>query len=150
MNDETRTNADKVRTNAAFLHSELTDRIIGAFYKVYDSLGFGFLESVCKNALAKVLRDMGIAFEREVPIDVYFEGEPVGHFKADFLVDGKVILEVKASQAAGDADTKQLLNYLRATRAEVGLLLHFGPKPMVQRRVFENQRKLQQRNADQR
>jgi len=149
MDDDTLTHRDRSRTNADFLHSELTNRSIGAFYRVYDALGFGFLESVYKNAVAKVLTDRGMRFEREVPIDVYFEGEPVGHYRADFLVEGCVILEVKASQAITDADTKQLLNYLRATRAEVGLLLHFGPKPLVQRRVFENSRKpTHRRNAD--
>ena len=82
-----------------------------------------------------------VAFEREVPIDVWYDGEKVGHFKADFLVEGRVILEVKASQAMTEADRKQLLNYLRGSSVEVGLLLHFGPKPVVQRILYTNDRK---------
>jgi GxxExxY protein len=128
-------------TDPAFLHSDLTDITNGAFYRVYNGLGFGFLESVYRNALAKELTKAGVVFEREVPIDVWYDGEKVGHFRSDFLLESRVILEIKASQAMTEADRKQLLNYLRGSRVEVGLLLHFGPKPVVRRILYTNDRK---------
>jgi GxxExxY protein len=114
-------------TDPAYLHSDLTDISGGAFYRVYNGMGYGFLESPYRNALARELTKAGVSFEREVPIDVWYDGEKVGHFRADFLVEGRVILEVKASQVITEADRKQLLNYLRGSSIEVGLLLHFGP-----------------------
>lgn len=128
-------------TDTAYLHSDLTDIGIGAFYRVYNGMGFGFLESVYRNALAKELSKAGVTFEREVPVDVWYDGDKMGHFKADFLVEGRVILEVKASIVLTEADRKQLLNYLRGSSVEVGLLLHFGPKPVVQRILYTNDRK---------
>lgn len=128
-------------TDKSFLHSDLTDISIGAFYRVYNRLGFGFLESVYRNALAKELTRAGASYEREVPIDVWYDGALIGHFKADFLMEGRVILEAKATQTLTEADGRQLLNYLRGSRLEVGLLLHFGPKPRVQRTIFTNDRK---------
>ena len=84
------TNTDKAQTNTdKGLHSELTQRIIGLFYRIYDVLGFGFLESVYRNALAHELSMAGIQFQRAVPIDVWYDGIPVGHFRADFLVEGR-------------------------------------------------------------
>jgi GxxExxY protein len=143
MNDKgiTRTNTGRPRTNTALLHGEVTDKVVAAFYRLYDRLGFGFLESVYLNALAKEFTRSAIAFEREFSIDVFDLGEQVGHFRADFQAEGKVIVEVKASQAVGEADRKQLLNYLRASRMEVGLLLHFGEKPSFQRLIYTNDRK---------
>jgi GxxExxY protein len=114
---------------------------IGSFYRVYNRLGFGFLESVYKNALAVELTRAGVPFEREAPIDIWYDGSKIGHFKADFLVDGRVILEVKASQLLTETDRAQLLNYLRGSQVEVGLLLHFGPKPRVERMLATNDRK---------
>ena len=143
MNDNSlaRTNTGRARTNTDLLHGDVTESVIAAFYRLYDRLGFGFLESVYLNALANEFRRSTIAFEREFSIDVWDLGEQVGHFRADFQVDGKVIVEVKASQAVGEADRKQLLNYLRASRMEVGLLLHFGEKPSFQRLIYTNDRK---------
>lgn len=106
-------------------------------------MGSGFLESVYRNALARELTKAGVSYEREVPIDVWYDGVKVGHFKADFLVEGRVILEVKASLAITEADRAHLLNYLRGSRVEVGLLLHFGPKPNVERLLYTNDRKTQ-------
>ena len=124
------------------LHGELTERIIGAFYRVYDRLGYGFLESVYKNALANEFRRSGIAFEREVLIEVWDLGERIGIFKADFVVEGNVLLEVKASQLLSPADRKQLLNYLRSSSLEVGLLLlNFGEKAKFERMIYTNDRK---------
>ena len=129
------------------LHGELTERIIAAFYRVYDRLGYGFLESVYKNALANELRRNGIAFEREVAIEVWDLGERVGLFKADFLVEGKIILEVKATQSLCEADRKQLLNYLRGSQIELGLLLHFGEKAKFERLLYTNDRKGHKKTA---
>ena len=140
-NYATRTHTETARTHTALLHGSLTDAVIAAFYAVYNRLGFGFLESVYKNALANEFRRRGISFEREVTIDVFDLGEPVGHFRADFLVDGKVILEVKSQQLLGDPERKQALNYLKGTKVEVALLLNFGPKPTVQRLLLTNDRK---------
>lgn len=141
-NDASQTNADTAQTNAEnFLFGALSGAILGCFYRVYDRLGFGFLESVYKNALAKEFDKAGLTFEREVAIDVWYDGEKIGHFKADFFVENKVILEVKSSQMIVDADRKQLLNYLRASDIQVGLLLHFGPKAFHQRMIFSNTHK---------
>lgn len=123
------------------LHGRITNVILGAFYRVYDKLGFGFLESVYKNALARELTKAGLAFEREVPVKVWYDGECIGHFRADFVVEGLVIVEVKASQVVVEADHKQLLNYLRCSDIELGLLLHYGPRASFQRRVYTNERK---------
>lgn len=128
-------------SDTPYLHNDITDISIGSFYRAYNRLGFGFLESVYRNALAKELTKSGVAFEREAPIEVRYDGDIIGHFRADFLVEARVILEVKASLALSDADTKQLLNYLRGSKVEVGLLLHFGPKPKVQRTIYTNDRK---------
>jgi len=117
---------------------EITRAIIGAFFRVYNELGFGFLESVYRRALAHELRKIGLRVEVEVPIDVWYDGIQVGLFRADLLVERRVIVEVKASVALVDADRKQLLNYLRATDVEIGLLLHFGPKAVVKRLIFPN------------
>lgn len=149
-NDASQTNADTAQTNAdkgSFLHGALSGTILACFYREYGQLGFGFLESVYKNALAKELTKAGLVFEREVVIDVWYEGDRVGHFKADFLVEGKLILEIKASQAIVDADRKQLLNYLSASDIEVGLLLHFGPKASHQRMVYSNSHKRRLRSS---
>jgi GxxExxY protein len=129
------------RTNTAMLYGDLTNRIVGACYRVYDRLGFGFLESVYRNAVANELRRGGISFEREVSIDIWDMGERIGHFRADFLIEGKVILEIKASQGLCEADRKQLLNYLRGSQIELGLLMNFGEKPKLERLIYTNNRK---------
>jgi GxxExxY protein len=117
-------------------HRELTSQILKAFYHVYNALGYGFLEKVYENALIISLRKLGLRVEQQVPIKVYFEGEPVGEYYADILVEGTVILEIKAASALCEAHEAQLLNYLRATRIPVGLLLNFGPKPEFARKVL--------------
>lgn len=115
--------------------------VVGCFLRVYDRLGFGFLESVYRNALAFELERAGIPFEREVLIEVWDFGRKVGHFRADFLIDAVLIAETKATKELDESDTKQILNYLRATTVEVGLLLHFGPKAFHRRFVYSNERK---------
>ena len=122
-------------------HANITEAIIKAFFVVYNALGYGFLEKVYANALAQELRRMGYLVEREVLIYVYYKGEIVGEYYADLLVDGKVIIETKAAKELAPEHEAQLLNYLRATPYEVGLVLNFGPKPEYIRKAYDNQRK---------
>jgi GxxExxY protein len=130
-------NADERR----YKHSELTDKIIGIFYDVYNELGFGFLESVYESAMALAFTEQGLSFERQVPIPVYFHNQKIGAYDADVLVGGLVLLELKACKGIEPAHEAQLLHYLRSTTIEVGLLLNFGPRPQVRRMAFENERK---------
>jgi GxxExxY protein len=123
---------------------ELTDRIIGIFFDVYNELGPGFLESVYEEAMLVALRAAGLRVERQVPLIVYFRGVPVGTFRADLVVEETVVLELKAGRHLEPAHEAQLLNYLRASRLEVGLLFNFGPRPTFRRAVFDNRRKGQQ------
>ncbi len=122
-------------------HRELTDAILKAFYKVDNTLGYGFLEKVYENALAIELRKQGYSVEQQVPIKVYYAGEEVGEYFSDMLVDGKVILEIKSVAVLTDIHEAQLLNYLCGTVIEVGMLLNFGPKPEFDRKVYDNVRK---------
>ena len=122
-------------------HSALTGKIINSFYRVYDELGYGFLERVYCGALEVEFRRHLLGYHREAPIDVLYHGAKVGLYRADFLIEGKVIVEVKASRALSDADRKQVLNNLRATQIELGIQLHFGPKPVFKRMLLENHRK---------
>jgi GxxExxY protein len=124
-----------------FKHRELTEKIIGVFYDVYNELGHGFLESVYEEAMAIALGQAGIQVERQVPLKVIFRGMVVGDFRADVIVEGAVILELKAASGIDPAHEAQLLNYLRATEIEVGLLLNFGPRPQFKLLAFENSRK---------
>jgi len=123
------------------LQADLTEKIIGVFFDVYNELGHGFLESVYERALGIALAAAGIAVQHQVPISVWFLGQNVGDFKADMLAEKKVLLELKAARSIDLVHEKQLLNYLRATDVEVGLLLNFGLKPEFRRLVFENKRK---------
>ncbi len=122
-------------------HSDLTEKIIGAFFDVYNQLGYGFSEKVYENALAIELRKLGLGMAQQEPINVYYESVLVGEYAADILVNGVVILELKAVRQLCDEHGAQLLNYLKATPIEVGLLLNFGPKPQCLRKVFDNERK---------
>ncbi|MEA3350670.1 MAG: GxxExxY protein [Chloroflexota bacterium] len=118
------------------LHEELTSEIINTFYTVYNDLGYGFLEKVYETALLHELRKRGIQAQRQIPIKVYYDGVIVGEYFADILVDGKVILELKAAKVISKGHKAQLINYLKATGIEVGLIMNFGPKPTFERRVF--------------
>ena len=122
-------------------HGELTERIIGVFYEVYNELGHGFLESVYEEGMALALVQAGMRVERQYPLKVLFRGHVVGDFRADLIVERAVILELKAGSGIDASHEAQLLNYLRATEIEVGLLFNFGPKPQFKRMVFENSRK---------
>ncbi|MBZ5538384.1 MAG: GxxExxY protein [Acidobacteriia bacterium] len=121
---------------------EVTSRILRAFFKeVYHKLGYGFLEKVYLNAMATELRRAGLKVEKQAKIDVFFKGEIVGEYYADLVVENAVIVELKAKRCLMEEDEAQLLNYLRSTPYEVGLLLNFGPKPEFCRKVFDNDRK---------
>jgi len=117
-------------------HSETTGAILKAFYKVYNSLGHGFLEKVYENALMFQLRSNGHHVKQQKPIIVRYEGHLVGEYFADVVVDDCVIVELKAAEALSRAHETQLINYLRATEFEVGLLLNFGSSPEYRRKIF--------------
>jgi len=122
-------------------HSELTEKIIKSFYKVYNSLGYGFAEKVYENALYLELSEIGLNGKQQSPINVFYRGKIVGQYFADLIVEDRVILELKASESLSSAHEAQLLNYLKATKIEVGLLLNFGQKPDYKRKFFTNDRK---------
>lgn len=119
-------------------HQDKTQQIIQAFYKVYNTLGYGFLERVYQNALLIELRKTGFECAPQYPIKVYYEKHQVGEYFADILVDNCIILELKAAEALCEENEFQLINYLKATEIEVGLLLNFGKKPEFKRKVFSN------------
>ena len=128
------------RRRVDLLERELTEKIIGGFYHVYNVLGYGFLEPVYARSLAFELTRRGLHVQREVYVDVYYEGLKVGKYRADILVEGRVVVEVKATASLVRADRDQLMNYLRCSCLEVGLLIHFGPSPSFRRVVAENSR----------
>jgi len=122
-------------------HKELTDRVLCCFYNVYNKLGYGFLEKVYENALMIELVKAGLAPRAQSPIKVRYDGRVVGEYIADMLIDDKIIVEIKATKSLSVSHEAQLLNYLKATEIEVGLLLNFGPNAEVKRKVFNNDRK---------
>jgi GxxExxY protein len=122
-------------------HQEITSQIIAAFYAVYNTLGYGFLEKVYENALTLELQKKNLTVHRQVPIKVRYAGQIIGEYFADLLVEGKVIVELKAVEKIIPVHEAQLLNYLKATDMEVGLLLNFGPKADFTRKIFTNHRK---------
>jgi GxxExxY protein len=125
----------------ALKHEDLTGQIIKAFYKVYNELGYGFLEKVYENALALELESMGLGVRRQQPTRVYYFGLQVGDYYADLVVENLVIVELKCAEGICEAFEAQLLNYLKATEVEIGLLLNFGPKPELRRKIFTNDKK---------
>ena len=124
-----------------FKHKALSEKIIRIFYKVYNKLGYGFLEKVYENAMMIELKKEDIPAVSQSAIKVYYEDEIVGEYFADILVDDKIIVEIKAARNLALEHEAQLLNYLKATNIEVGLLLNFGPKPEIKRKAFDNYRK---------
>jgi GxxExxY protein len=120
-----------------YKHREITEKIIGAAQKVHNTLGYGFLEKVYQNALVIELQTLGFDVEVEQPIAVQYRGEIVGNYVADIVVDGKVILEIKAVKELSKIHEVQLVNYLKATGIEVGLLINFGRSVTVKRRVMD-------------
>jgi len=124
-----------------YLHKEITQKIIKAFYNVYNSLGFGFLEKVYENAMMIELQSMDLICEKQKQLDVFYKNCKVGEYFADLIVDNKVIIELKAAETLIPEHQAQLLNYLKATEIEVGLLLNFGKTPQIKREIFQNQLK---------
>lgn len=127
--------------NSALKHGELTEKILGVYYDVYNELGPGFIESVYEKALAIALREGGLQVQTQFSIPVWFRGQLVGNFSADVLVNGVVLLELKAAKTLDMVHQAQLMHYLKATDIEVGLLLNFGGRAEFRRIVFENERK---------
>jgi len=121
-----------------YRHRDLTKQIID---DVYNLLGYGFLEKVYENSLALRLRRSGLAVQQQLPISVYFDGEIVGQYFADVVVNDTVLLEIKATATTSADHHAQLVNYLKATQYEIGLLLNFGIEPKVVRKAFDNHRK---------
>lgn len=123
------------------LHEKLTEKIIECFYNVYNSLGFGFLENVYEKSLLKELEENGLKCKPQVPVNVYYKKELVGKYFADIIVEELIILELKAIERLRREHEVQILNYLKATEIEVGLVLNFGYKPQIKRKIYTNDRK---------
>ena len=121
------------RVAGGLVHGELTGVIIGAFYEIYRRLGYGFCEAVYQRALPIELARRGVSTDREVPLTVHYRGAVVGEYRADLIVDGKVLVETKVGERIIQAHEMQLLNYLSATGIRVGLVLNFGPRPTFRR-----------------
>ena len=128
-------------TESSNKHSELTETIIGVFYDVYNELGYGFLESVYRNSLRLALVEKNFLVEQEVPVSVFFRGKNVGDFRADLVVNGVLLLELNTAEKIIPAHKSQVINYLRSTALELGLILNFGPTPQVRRLMLDNIRK---------
>ena len=123
------------------LHKDLTEKILQAFYVVYNSLGYGFLEKVYENALQLELQEMGLQAVTQQKVIVRYRGQPVGDYIADIIVNDTVVIELKAAVSLQEEHRAQLLNYLKATDKEIGLLLNFGKKPEFKRLIYTNDRK---------
>jgi GxxExxY protein len=122
-------------------HRELTDKIIGSFFDVYNELGHGLLEAVYEGALSIALMEQGLIVDRQVAIPVYFRDRLVGEYRADMLVNKAVLLELKVARTFAPSHSSQLVHYLRTTDIEIGLLLNFGSKPMFKRFFVRNDSK---------
>lgn len=120
------------------LHQEITERILKSYFKVYNTLGYGFLEKVYENAMAIELRKNGLEVKCQYPIAVLYESEIVGDYFADIVVNGIVAIELKAAKEISEDHECQLINYLKATDIELGLLLNFGKEAEYKRKVFMN------------
>ena len=122
-------------------YADVTEKIIGIFYDVYNELGYGFLESVYEESLVIALRQAGLVVNRQVSVPVWFRSHKVGEFRADVTVENCVLLELKCAKGMDPAHEAQILHYLKSTDIEVGLLLNFGLKPQFRRLLFDNERK---------
>lgn len=123
-------------------HRDLSRKIIKAFYEVYNELGSGFTESVYESALYIVLNDYGLEANRQHPVKVNFREKIIGEFRADVIVEEKIILELKSVSKILPEHDAQLINYLKATSIDIGLLLNFGDKPEFKRFIFDKKRKI--------
>ncbi len=122
-------------------HQEITALILKDFFEVYRKLGYGLLEKVYRKPIMIELRKVGLRVAEEVSIPVYYDGQLISEYIADWVVEDKIILELKAVKVLPSEAEAQLLNYLKSTRYEVGLLLNFGPRPETKRKVYDNERK---------
>jgi len=122
-------------------HPDLTGKIFGAFFQVHKDMGFGFAEKNYEAALEISLKELGLVPVRQKEIKVYYHGEVVGEYKADMIVNDAVLLELKSVEKLIDAHDAQMLNYLKSTELEVGLLLNFGREAQFHRKIYDNSRK---------
>lgn len=125
----------------SYLYSDITEQIIKMFYKVYNTLGYGFLEKVYENAMFYELNKNGFVCEKQKRLDVFYEDQKVGVYFPDIIVNDKIIIELKANETLAEANEFQLINYLKATDIELGLLLNFGKTPEIKRKIFLNENK---------
>ena len=125
-----------INTDKKYIHSKLTQEIIGCAYGVYNQLGFGFLEKVYENAMMIKLKENGLEAIQQAPVNIYFEEKLVGEYFADIFIENKVIVELKAVSELSKVHEVQLVNYLKATGVKVGLLINFGEKIKIIRRIF--------------
>jgi GxxExxY protein len=130
-----------MNSNATIKHAEITEKVIGVFYEVYNELGYGFLESVYQKSFVMALTSCALSVLPKIDIPVWFRGQKIASFEADILVNQCVLLELKSCRVLDRAHEAQLLNYLKATDVEVGLLFNFGVRPDFKRLVFDNSRK---------
>ncbi len=124
-----------------FKHSDLTEKVISAFYKVYNVLGYGFLEKVYERALAHEIKKLDLKVSAQQPLEVFYDNEKIGLYFVDLLVEDVLVIELQAAENLAPENEAQLINYLKASKLEVGLLLNFGKKPQFKRKVFTNDRK---------
>ena len=136
------TRITQINTEINMLYEDITGKIIKAFYKVNNILGFGFLEKVYENAMRLELVSMGLKVDQQKNIRVYYEGREIGDYFADLIVNDVVIIELKAAESLCEEHEAQLINYLKATKIEVGLLLNFGKKAEFKRKIFTNDQKV--------
>ena len=128
-------------------HHDLTEKLIGTFYAIYNELGHGFLESVYEQAFSVALAESSIFFQRQIAVPVFFRGQKIGDFRADLLIDGKVIVELKTGREIEPACEKQLLKLSSSTQIEVAMYFNCGPSAQFKRCVFENERKNPRQSA---
>jgi GxxExxY protein len=128
------------------LHKSITDKILKVYYEVYNELGYGFLEKVYQNAMYFELKSLGYKVEAQKQIKVYYKKQLVGEYYSDLLVEDKVIVELKATELLMNAHVAQIINYLKGTPIEVGLLLNFGEQPEFKRFIYTNDRKINLKN----
>ena len=126
---------------ADLLHKKITDDILKVYYDIYNQLGYGFLERVYQNAMYFELKEKGYQVEAQTPIKVYLKGQLIGEYYSDLLIENKVIIELKACEVLMNVHVAQLMNYLKATEIEVGLLLNFGEEAEFKRIIYTNDRK---------
>lgn len=122
--------------NSGLVDEATTEKIIGAFFSVYNEMGSGFLEQVYENAMVLALRKLGLTVLQQAAVDVRYQNQVVGEYRVDLLVDARILVEIKATSSLASNHEAQLINYLKATGIPVGLLLNFGPRPQFKRRIY--------------